>query len=1068
MANIVKLNTEFLSGAAEAGIEITAPATEPDVVAALANNTSFPFRQIGLGKISAKAEAGQDIKFGDGAGQVVFKGSASAFAGLGVYPDAEKLLQELGVQENIAPGLNIANPGQSLFLVIRWGYDVEGSAKGSVALGAPGTVTFSGTGKREALYAVIRRFNKETGALTAVKETAQSWMLPSQVNELDDLKPGTWLVAEVDSSIALSLGVQYGYDFNWVREAKLLGLAGDIGLRLQLGVSAALSFNASGNFAVVVSRDPKNDADHTLRFRLFRLRRKGWGFAFNAGASVQGDFDDFLPEFDEFVKAVFGVHGAQVIKDLKLVEKWTNPDQSLSDILGEVGVDFGKKLLGQVTGIDPETAFNAARDRLVELVNKWNDLPNAVATRVWKLVEQHADLSQVRRIAQLISGANQDTVKQHLADLLEDVDFFRTPAGAWLEAAAAGGILRALNGSKEFEDLQEAARKTLELLNPDTLEGALVRLQQFVEEHLKLEKLFGLARLDELIGVTSLADLDQASFDQLDEWLKARLAAFIEDKLNLAKINEIRKAIFLFIKRGRGFYDQTLKALKTKYEFNFAYTFQSATTNTALLDFTLDLDAPQAIDALKLALGGNYDTLLTERKPGVKLNLATLTHQIERNSHVEINLPWSKSAVDHINTSLAKVDAVDEDEGRVLVYELDAKDIVAEKNKRNSRLAIGGFLRTRAGRLRLHSIGGLNYSYSLRQVKRRMKRADLQYQLKPYVHEYFGGVFKPLPGGGGTFENWIGDLDNHIDALEFNGADNFGDTLLRMEVSLPASFVSAWRDAPGEPQNNDIKVPQYLNMSRLLQAKMREIIPLSYFQNLDNFGSFERAAQLLVYSAMPPSTSALLIPNQTFTINRDKDYYWDWPNEDMRHQMALHPRTTASLSVILERVYNLLLEAGMTQTASFYKPNRVELIQREVVGDDRNDSSPIARLLYVENEVIKSARRAGFAIAKFMAVANSKPSEAVKELAKFGSTITSAFNDRVSGVYGGGAIRPLGTALFIEAAAALNSTLVAEPTAMLDLIVLKKEATFQLPEYLSGTAPEKDQILVQERIVNLI
>jgi hypothetical protein len=45
-----------------------------------------------------------------------------------------------------------------------------------------------------------------------------------------------------------------------------------------------------------------------------------------------------------------------------------------------------------VTGIDPETAFDAARDRLVELVDKWNDLPHSVATQVWKLVEEHAGI----------------------------------------------------------------------------------------------------------------------------------------------------------------------------------------------------------------------------------------------------------------------------------------------------------------------------------------------------------------------------------------------------------------------------------------------------------------------------------------------------------------------------------------------------------------------------------------------------------------------------------------------------------------------------------------------------
>ena len=72
-----------------------------------------------------------------------------------------------------------------------------------------------------------------------MKKVATSWMLPKQVSKLDDLEPGTWLIAEVDGSIGASLGIKYGYDFNWVHEAKLMGLSGDIGLKLKLGVEAA-------------------------------------------------------------------------------------------------------------------------------------------------------------------------------------------------------------------------------------------------------------------------------------------------------------------------------------------------------------------------------------------------------------------------------------------------------------------------------------------------------------------------------------------------------------------------------------------------------------------------------------------------------------------------------------------------------------------------------------------------------------------------------------------------------------------------------------------------------------
>jgi hypothetical protein len=92
----------------------------------------------------------------------------------------------------------------------------------------------------------------------------------------------------------------------------------------------------------------------------------------------------------------------------------------------------------------------------------------------------------------------------------------------------------------------------------------------------------------------------------------------------------------------------------------------------------------------------------------------------------------------------------------------------------------------------------------------------------------------------------------------------------------------------------------------------------------------------------------------------------------------------------------------------------------------------------------------------------------VKALATFGSTLTEAFNAKITTTYGGGALRPLGTALFLEAAAALTPGLAARPTALLELIVLKGNATFALADYLNGVAPPKKDILERQPIVNVM
>ena len=186
-------------------------------------------------------------------------------------------------------------------------------------------------------------------------------MLPTQFRQLDDLAPGTWIVSEVDGSLAIKLGAKYGYDFNWVREAVTLGgLSGDIGLKIQLGVSATFGFETSGQYAIALGRPLEG---RRLRFQLFRLNRKGLSFAFSAAGSAQARFNSLLPDnFDDFIAGVFGIHGLQVLKDL---DKWTDPDQKLSDLIADVSDEYARKFLQAVTGIDPKKAFESARGRLV-------------------------------------------------------------------------------------------------------------------------------------------------------------------------------------------------------------------------------------------------------------------------------------------------------------------------------------------------------------------------------------------------------------------------------------------------------------------------------------------------------------------------------------------------------------------------------------------------------------------------------------------------------------------------------------------------------------------------------
>ncbi|MGH9800766.1 MAG: hypothetical protein ACRD82_10410, partial [Blastocatellia bacterium] len=357
------------------------------------------------------------------------------------------------------------------------------------------------------------------------------------------------------------------------------------------------------------------------------------------------------------------------------------------------------------------------------------------------------------------------------------------------------------------------------------------------------------------------------------------------------------------------------KALAQTYKFSFAATYQKNTTNNALLDMEFDFAQAGVGDLLAAALDGNFDLVLTEAHPGVKLNMATLSHEIKRQSHVEINLPHFSSATDHFNTSLAQVTAHD-DGGRILVYELTAEDKVVEhRNNRVSRLTVGANWQLLAGTsgadVSVHNQEGLSYSYSFRQANAKMRPSELQFQLNPYIKTYFPTSF----GNNGTesFDTWIRDLDKAVD----NVADNdFENILIGFEASLPQRLMSAWLTAPA-----DKKDERYRMMSRSLQAIMRKFLTLYYFSDLKNYGDNPGAANdLLVYSSLLLRNQLRVDGNSLISVNNGTAY-WDWKSQDLREAMIRACDRTVLIGQ-LQVAHDMLQANGMSGVADSFHPSR--------------------------------------------------------------------------------------------------------------------------------------------------
>jgi hypothetical protein len=1039
-------NKSLLDGTSTAGIDIKTEASA-DLVTALAGKKPFPDRDIEVTKGSLSFEGGTDLTFKSDRGKVTFKGSANAFAALGVFADPAKVRDMLKADEHVADGLTFGADGDRL-LVVRWGYDLKASAKGAMALGAGGAVTLGVEGARDGLYAVVHRFGKSEPAATVLGRAASSWRPPALVKTATDLDPGTWLVAEVDGSIAITLATTFGYDFSWVRETELGQLKGDIGLKLELGLAASVGFTAKSRYCVVIARET---AREVLRLSLFKLAYKGVKVAASATAKAQVR-DGLLPATaDDFVKGVFGVRGEQVIKVLGPIEKWAGGKTPIPDALAGLTSDYLQKLLTDLTGIDAAASFETARGKLVGFFATWDRLPAKASSLVFKLVEEKVDLTGVRKVVRAAAGADKASLKALVDAETAKGEFFTRPEGRVLESLASGPLLTALTQSAAFDRFTAAARELDHLLDPQGgLLDVLVALQKRVDTTLKLDQIEKIAT--------------ETDFQKLDALFQRQLSEFLGKKFDFSDVVRVRDAIALLAKKKNEYYDKAKQALKRKYTFEMAAAHERASTDTALIDAEFDFGAAKAgLDALWAdALAGTFDRLFLEPRADVVLHTGALTHGVSRHTHVEVSLPFFKGTIDHDNKALATA-RVEEEGGRVIVYEVDADDLVSttsllprKKTLRDSRLTIGAFLPMEVAnrQLRVHSTEAMTYTYSFDQARTNMKRGDLQFQIKPLVMRFFPNAFPD----GTSFDTWITDLDKTIDIIENNGSDNFGHTLLTLDLTLPSRVPAAWLSAPAEKA----AVP-YMRMSRNIQDALKVLIPTDYFQERKRYdGADAVAAALMVYAAIPSSTSISVDGNRV-SINRDQDVYWDINDAGQRDAMILNGATRDKLLESMLKVHDMLEAIGLRGAASFYERGQLERIRSAARGQGL---SHLRSLLQMELDIVRSAHKAGLRMAEFREKASASPRDAVNALEGFGSALTSAFNAKVSSVYGGGALRTLGTMLFVAAARGLSDDLQGiQPAGLLRLTVMKQGKPFPPAGFPNVLDLAAEDVVVDQQFV---
>ena len=1011
-----------------------AASTDANAALAIVNNTKFPDGDIEVGHISLQADTGQvslnPAKVGGAA--VSFDITASAQSGVGVYAKFADAIKTLALDS--APCLAISDVDGKRYLIMDWGYSASFSGEGSHPVGLLGSVSFGVDAKGNSVFAILHRFDKDQLAGNVMQDSISSWRFPRHVafdgHDLN-LKPETWLLVEADGSLALKLATTLGWNINFAKDAKLLGVTHNLSAKIDAGLTASFGFNVAGKYLLVVGRE---DSGTTVRLRLCKQSSKGLNFGLNLSVGVQGSDPQLPTNFDDFISSTFGVHGLQVLKDLR---EWTDPSTDLGQKLAGLADQTALDLLKKTTGIDPAAEFNKAKQILGDVLNKWTSLPDKLSSMLWSFLDKQAGTSAATDFKTFLTDlSNPATAAAALAKALQKATFGDTPQGQFLEAIAENGLLALAN---DLGQVSVVSGKVLDIVNG----GIIAKLQTFIDQKLDL---------DQIRKAVSDAD-----FTKIEQWLQNRLGNFLDKTLGLNDLKDIQKAIQTLDTKVGDYYKTAVQALTKRYSVDFATTYQKTTTATALIDINFDLSQREAAALYdEVVVQSKLDNLLTRETNGVTLNQAKLTHEINRKSTVDLHMPLFDFTSTHVNDAMVSLTA-EEQGGRLLLYQIDAKDSVTVANRTASQLAVLASLKVAAGQTpQLDADGSI--SYEMKLVKADMRPLDLETRTTAFIHQYLGGLFG---GGDSSIRSFYTDLDNALTVATHNQSNHLGDMAVSMQVSLQAAVLAGWFQS----RDNSQLLADQMRLSRDLQTPWKNLLPALYLQDLSKYQLHEDVAALLVWSSIPVSTS-IDFDKQDLTINRfntDKDIFWDWPDVDLRRAICRDPHTVATLAGRLAQIQSQLREAGSGNADDFApaKAGSFVNLALDAIGD-RNLSS----LLFTEAQLVRGATDALKQVSATLATAATAPTQAIKALASFASSLTDTFNQRVSSIYSGISGRVVGPLLLVEASNSIGSH-GQVPAAMLTLYALKPGHTFNLGTFVDGKVPAQTEVALSQTLVSL-
>jgi hypothetical protein len=957
------------------------------------------------------------------------KFSAGTTAKIAILPNAAGLAGEItdgiDIADQITPALTFPPAPGAHYAFLRWSYDIAAAASGSVALGGGVSVSFGADLGRGGVFALVRQIADQDaagntlGCADMLTDLVASWRLPKQVTDVDSIPPGTWIVAEANGHANWNAGIQYGYNFNWIRKVTAGTLAGDIGLKLQTGLAATLSMGISGKHSIVVGRGTGDSASRIF-LRLYRLKVRNWSAGFSASLNVTGVNNNFLPaNFDDLLAGVLGTDGNRIVKALKDVDSWTDPTQPLLGPLGKVTGDYLRSFFRDITGKDLDTELDQVKTTVQTALEKWDSLPQETTKLLWSKLPDADAIAKIASLAGEIGNANAGTLQNLLADKLGDAALLGSPAGQWLESLAANDLFTALQKDADLATIQSYAKKVQDLLDGSDVQSLLQKLHDAISSRLDLTAFKNIT--------------DQLSVDNLDQWLVGKLSTFLGEqpgvKAALDKLTALRDQIHKLAGMRQTFYAKALEALQKTYSLSFTANYQSASTSDALLDAEFDfaVDAADAAACLGSALNGELEPLLGGAHPSLTLHQGVLTHGIRRQSTVELTLPYFDQKTIHINDVLGSITAIDHGEGRLLAVtgSDEVTEITNQRTKRDSTLSLAMNL-TAAGAtgLTFHDSPTATGSYSLVDQFQRKPESQFLTEYQQVIDLYFPTEFQAPAGS----------LQQYADELAANTGD-LGSGTISLQVALPPDVVLAWLNAK---DHGDATDPIYKRIATRVLAKYRQYLCRQYFGDVSNYGNVgapSPAFTLLAYASVPLQFNVAIGDGEgNFKVVRDDaspHLHWNEAHDaNLVNAMLTSDKvdTKALLGLHLGPIHDFLVSIGHPE-ADFYAPDQAEKIANEAA-----THWAIGSLFDVETGIVLDIREACVNIAQFLNSAGGE-TDVFDAFEAFASGLTRSFSSDLRNLWAGKSdtlLLPLGPMLMQEAAAEFDAAIATlQPGAML-------------------------------------